>query len=126
GRQRELDRALRYAGIGVTSALAIFAFAAWRSAVVASDRLDKAISMTTGRVDDAARWGDWYGVPNEVITNLLDNASGDFAKVDAPTASFQLAKARVLIRLSDAYWSSGNDQKSKEFAARARALLEDM
>lgn len=132
-RQAEAERHERNVARAVAAAMAVLAIAAtaggwasWQSAALARQRLENAVEMAARRVDDAAAFQDRYGVPSDVIQQLLDGARKDFDELtadaaDAPTLALQQARLDRL--LAGHYESAGNGAEHRALAERALERL---
>ena len=129
--RRERNTARWIAGAMAVLALgaAVGAYTSWRATTIARARLENAVEMAARRVDDAAGFQDRYGVPSQVIHELLDGARADFDELTAdaaatPTLALQRARLdRLFARL---YEAAGDSAQHRAMAARAMAALADV
>lgn len=134
GRQFEAERRERRIVRAVAATMAVLAIAAAIAAIVADRaadaaraRLSSAIEMAARRVDDGARFGDEYGVPTEVIRQLLAGAERDFdaligpAGAEAPVLLMQ--RGRLLTLFAGLYRATGDGPRQLARARDAAATL---
>ena len=135
-RQADAERRERNTARWIAGAMAALALGAvagaltsWRATTIARARLENAVEMAARRVDDAAGFQDRYGVPSQVIHELLDGARADFDELTAdaaatPTLALQRARLdRLFARL---YEAAGDSAQHRAMAARAMAALADV
>lgn len=128
-RQAEAERRERNLARGIAVAMSVLALAAsaggwasWQSAALARQRLESAVEMAARRVDDAAAFQDRYGVPSDVIQQLLDGARKDFDELTADAAhapTLALQQARLDRLLAGHYESAGDGAQHRALAERA-------
>ena len=123
-RERTIVRSVA-AGLGTLAVVAATAAViAYRSAEEARLRLSNAIEMAARRVDDAARFGDEYGVPTPVIRQLLAGAERDFTTLigndQTGVPILELQRGRLLVLFSQFYRAVGD---SSGQLGRARAAV---
>ena len=103
-RERRIFRAVAAVMTGLTIAVAVVAVAAYLAADAARTRLSKAIEMAARRVDDGAKYADQYGVPIEVVRELLAGARRDFAELigddDTRVPMADLQRGRLMLLFS--------------------------
>ena len=101
---------------------------AWRSAEAARARMEDAIEMAARRVDDAAQYQDSYGVPTEVIRQLLSGAEQDFDELIAArgqrTPTLELQRGRMSVLFSGLYGSVGDGPRQLALARDGLATIE--
>ncbi len=126
-----LERRIVRAVAATMTVLAVAAVAAAISAYYSADaaraRLSSAIEMAARRVDDGARFGDQYGVPSEVIRQLLVGAERDFSTLttedEAPAPMLQLQRGRLQALFSRLYGATGDATRQIAHARDAVAML---
>jgi tetratricopeptide (TPR) repeat protein len=126
--RRERNLARWIAGVMATLAIAATAGAwfSWQAGTVARQRLETAVEMAARRVDDAAGFQDRYGVPSDVIHELLDGARKDFDELtsDAPdTPTLALQRGRLDRLFAHLYDTVGDGAQHKAMADRALDTL---
>jgi len=132
-RQAEAERRERNIARAIAAAMAVLAlgatvagWASWRSAALARDRLENAVEMAARRIDDAAAFQDRYGVPSEVIRQLLDGARQDFDELTADAANaptLALQQVRLDRLLAGHYEAVGDGEQQQALARRALERL---
>lgn len=128
-RQAETERRERNTARWIAGAMALLAvgalgggWASWLSSVEARTRLENAVEMAARRVDDAASFHDRYGVPSDVIHELLTGAQKDFDELtqDAPaTPMLGLQRARLTRLFAQLYEAGGDNAQHLMMAQRA-------
>jgi tetratricopeptide (TPR) repeat protein len=131
-RQAEAERRERNTARWIAGSMAFLALGAaagawtsWRASADARSRLDTAIDIATGRVDEAFRFRDRYGVPGEIVRALMDGAKGDFDALmrNAPaTPRLDFQRARMDRVSSQQHAQSGS--ASQQIARAVRALTD--
>lgn len=120
-RERLIVRAVAGVMTVLAAVAAVAAVLAYYAADAARTRLSNAIEMAARRVDDGARFGDEYGVPSEVIRQLLTGAERDFEALigtdDTGVPALELQRGRLLVLFSRLYRAVG---ETTEQLARAR------
>jgi tetratricopeptide (TPR) repeat protein len=125
------DRRIVRTVAGVMAALAIVAGIAAVVAAYSADnartQLSNSIEMAARRVDAGAKYGDRYGVPIEVIRELLTGAEEDFRTLigeqDTGVPMLELQRGRLLVLFSGLYEKLG---QPTEQLARARVALQTL
>ncbi len=132
-RHAEAERRARNMARLVAAAMALLAvgavigaWASWRASNLARERLENAVEMAARRVDDAAGYQDRYGVPSDVIRELLNGARQDFDELTASasqTPTLALQRARLDRLFAGLYETAGDGVQHKVLAARALQAL---
>ncbi|MEO8257014.1 MAG: TIR domain-containing protein [Acidobacteriota bacterium] len=127
-RDRTIVRRIAGVMTALAAAAVIAAVLAYRSAEAARTRLSNAIEMAARRVDDGARFGDEYGVPSEVIHQLLNGAERDFATLigreETGVPVLELQRGRLLVLFSRLYRAIGDSAQQLARARDGLATLE--
>ncbi len=112
--------------LAVTATVAaVFAWQQWQSAQA---RMTAAIETAAQRVTDAANYRDQYGVPSEVIKDLLVGAEDDFNKLvpiggeRAPLLG--LERGRMLAKLADLYGNLQDNDRQLRLARDSMRSLD--
>ncbi len=127
-RERLIVRAIAGVMTGLAIVAAVAALLAYYAADAARTRLSNAIEMAARRVDDGARFGDEYGVPSEVIRQLLTGAERDFEALigtdDTGVPALELQRGRLLVLFSRLYRAVGDTTQQLARARDAVATLD--
>jgi tetratricopeptide (TPR) repeat protein len=125
-RQRNMARLVATVMAMLAVGATIGAWTSWRASNLARERLENAVEMAARRVDDAASYQDRYGVPSDVIRELLDGARQDFDELTASAAqtpTLALQRARLDRLFAGLYETAGDGAQHKVLAERALAAL---
>lgn len=97
-RERLIVRAVAVVMTMLALVATVAAFRAAASAADARRRLSNAIEIAARRVDEAARYGDAYGVDVEAVRDMLERAGKDFSELvgdDGATPELLVQRARL-------------------------------
>ncbi len=125
-RERNITRWVAGSMAALALGACVGAWTSWRASAIARERLENAVEMAARRVDDAAGFQYRYGVPSDVIHELLDGARKDFQELTADASStptLALQRARLDRLFSRLYEAAGDGAQHKAMAERALAAL---
>ncbi len=113
----------------LTAISTVTAIYAYKNLLKSEERLDQAIEIAYGFVSEASSLSDRFGVPTDLVINLLRRADGALTELisrGAQSQALQLRKALMLISFSESYFNLGQTQDASNRALEASQILQMM